>query len=78
MPHVPIKVVSDGTILFPDDGFTCLTFNKPYTVEKDSYGLYIRCEDGNHYLDGQIEGDVYIGLSLTAWPPLQINRRSRS
>ena len=50
-------------ILVFDDGFTCLKHGEKSIVRQDNKGLYINCEEGKHYLEGQIdEEDNLIGL----------------
>lgn len=61
--HVRIKDVKVGTVLIPDGDFTCMTMGRARTVHEDENGLYVGCRSGKHYLDGQIEGDRYIGLT---------------
>jgi len=53
-----------GDSVCVDGSFTCL---KPgfHLVEKSKLGLYICCDDGEHYLDGQEDepGGDLVGLS---------------
>jgi hypothetical protein len=62
---VKIADVTVGTVLIPDADFDCLPQGVPVTVLEDELGLYLYlpCQKGRHYLDGQEEGDIYIGLS---------------
>lgn len=57
--------IKAGDYVCTDGGFTCL---KPglYLVEKSSHGLYICCDCGEHYLDGQEdeEGSDLVGISV--------------
>jgi hypothetical protein len=62
---VLVSKVSKGTILYTDDGFTCIGKDARREVQEDEEGcLWISCKCGRHYLDGQIEGDRYVGLTL--------------
>ena len=47
-----------------DSGFTCGINKATATVKDDGHGLYISCDQGKHYLVGQLEsdGDSLIGL----------------
>lgn len=52
-----------GDTVITDGGFTCMKAG-PRKVHRDSDGLYIRCRDGRHYLDGQEdEAGELVGLS---------------
>lgn len=44
-----------GDAVVTDDGFTCMPLGQKI-VEADEHGLFVRCSEGQHYLDGQ-EGD---------------------
>lgn len=63
-PTVKISDVKVGTVLFTDGGFTCMRPNSIATVYGDASGLFVRCDDGDHYLDGQEDGEVYVGFRL--------------
>lgn len=64
--YAKISEVKAGTRLVTDAGFTCLRRNVRRLVRKDELGLYIKCSEGNHYLDGQAQGRHYIGLKVTS------------
>lgn len=53
--------------LHPGDIVKCTGFDcvrpGPHTVCSSDDGLYIRCDQGRHYLAGQEDGDVYIGVT---------------
>ena len=52
-----------GDTVITDGGFTCMKAS-PRKVHEDNEGLYIRCRDGRHYLDGQEDEDgELVGLS---------------
>jgi hypothetical protein len=54
MPTTKLSDVKEGNILVADAGFDCLTAGK-HEVHRSPDGLYIRCEQGRHYLDGQVD-----------------------
>ena len=50
--------IKPGDKLIADAGFTCLSEDEVVEVKADAKGeLYIPCEEGEHYLDGQATGD---------------------
>lgn len=57
--------IKSGDTIVTDGGFTCMGAG-PKTVEADGDGLFVRCNDGKHYLAGQEdeEGADLVGLSL--------------
>lgn len=60
--YARVDDVKAGDVLVTDGGFTCMSENEHKTVKQDNGGLFVDCSEKRHYLDGQIEGDVYIGL----------------
>lgn len=64
MSYAKLSEVVQGDILITDGGFTCMKADERKEVfvgENDC--LYILCDEGEHYLDGQLdEGDEYMGL----------------
>jgi len=62
--------VKPGDILIADAGFTCLKEGRPLVVQEDPTKvgerisrLYVQCNDGRHYLDGQLgEESALIGF----------------
>ena len=59
-----ISTVTDGTKLIADGGFTCIRQGEVLTAKADAQGhLYVPCNEGKHYLDGQADKGHYIGLS---------------
>ncbi len=62
--YAKLTEVKPGDILTADAGFTCMSAG-PHTVEVDDRGqLYIPCNDGKHFLDGQLNiDDEYVGLT---------------
>lgn len=60
--------VKVGDVLMTDDNFPCIDGNRRVIIEKDRSGLYFNCNDGRHYLDGQLNNDGgLVGLSFA--PP---------
>lgn len=57
--------VKRGDILITDGGFTCIRESTMRRVEQSDGRLYIKCDDGKHFLDGQCddEGNL-IGLNF--------------
>jgi hypothetical protein len=53
-----------GDTVHTDDGFTCMT-EGPHTVQGDDSGLFLKCNDGNHYLEGQEDDETgeLVGIS---------------
>lgn len=75
MAWAKIDEVKAGVTLIADGGFTCLKKGQRCLVHNDEAvagqhqwpgsGLYVECQDGQHFLDGQLDGgDEYIGLTL--------------
>jgi hypothetical protein len=65
---VKITDIKPGDVLIADAGFTCVEAG-PVAIEEDENGeLYFLCSEGRHYLDGQTDDGVVVGLShLKAW-----------
>lgn len=42
-----------------DGGFTCMDADVIKIVHSHENGLYIDCEEGRHFLNGQDDGDGY-------------------
>lgn len=56
-----------GDRVLTDDGFTCGINNKTLTVEQNAHGFFVPCDEGQHFLDGQLsdeDEDHLIGM----WP----------
>jgi hypothetical protein len=50
--------IRPGDVLIADAGFTCMRDQSEHEVFKDNGGhLYIRCSEGAHYLNGQLNDD---------------------
>ena len=56
--------LTPGFIVQVDSGMNCIPANATRVVQQDSYGMYIKCRCGHHYLDGQLadEGDFLVGI----------------
>lgn len=58
-----VSEISAGDDIEVDSSFTCIAEGTRITVKISSDGLYFFCDQGRHYLDGQLDdGDVYIGI----------------
>lgn len=56
-----------------DDGFTCVAPWSIVTILQDEAGMYFECDEGKHYLDGQLgEGGTLVGLFV----PMSHERRN--
>lgn len=58
--------VKAGDTIIADGGFPCMRGAK--VVEADDKGLFVPCDEGKHYLDGQEDapGAELVGLSRPA------------
>ena len=45
-------------------GLTCIPDGTVRIVEEEDDELFIHCKEGKHFLDGQEEGDIYVGIHL--------------
>lgn len=61
---IPINQVSTGTVLIPDGGFDCMLEGCPIKVFDVGNSLAVPCNEGTHFLDGQIDGENLIGFYL--------------
>jgi hypothetical protein len=56
-----------GDLIVADDGFTCLTEGEVCEVlfSNDANEAYVKCSDGTHYLDGQLDedGEIIVGFT---------------
>jgi len=62
-----MRDITEGTVVKLDGGFTCHGGGLA-RVHEDNNGLYFKCDDGHHYLDGQLpfdpaDGDDLSGIS---------------
>ena len=58
--------VKEGDMLIADGGFTCIKEDARLNVKENEDGdLYVPCESGQHFLDGQIDYDngALVGFS---------------
>lgn len=65
---VKIELVHVGTKLIADGGFGCIPPNAVLEVQYDGRELWVTCDRGRHYLDGQVdtETNTYVGFDLYA------------
>ena len=63
--YATIHQVTPGTRLIADGGFTCMKEGEIKIVENGPNGLFVRCQQKSHCLDGQLnDEDEYIGFYL--------------
>ena len=62
MCFAKVSEVKEGDSLIADNGFTCIHGEAVVQVFKDRDGLFVVCDEGKHYLDGQIKEDYYLGF----------------
>ena len=56
MNGVNIEDLQAGDVLVADGGFTCLKEGQHVHVERrDSGELFVRCSEGKHLLEGQLD-----------------------
>ena len=55
-----VSEIKAGDKVRLDAGFTCHEAGV-VTIKADD-GLYFECDEGHHYLSGQIEDDHYVGI----------------
>lgn len=61
-----VSEISAGDIIEVDGGFTCIAEDSKIIVHSDNEGLYFICNQGQHWLGGQLDdGDVLIGIYKT-------------
>lgn len=58
-----IKEVKAGMTLVTDAAFSCVKAGTKVRIRNVGDKLYFECSKGNHYLDGKIKGEYYVGLS---------------
>jgi len=66
--YATVAEVKKGTKLEVDEDFTCIDNKTVVVVKEDELGLFFECEEGHHYLDGQIDintDSFYVGLYLS-------------
>lgn len=62
-PWVRMSQVRGGDTVTVDGGFTCMPAHSKHEVREDSSGLFVFCEEGKHFLDGQADdGEHIIGF----------------
>jgi hypothetical protein len=60
-PWIKKKDLRDHLTVELDNGFTCHK-SGPTVIRKQGDHYYFSCNCGIHYLDGQAEGDHYVGI----------------
>lgn len=59
--YVNLNSLNPGSKVQVDDGFSCIAGGEIRTVEINEDGeLFISCEKGHHYLDGQLTDDYFL------------------
>ena len=62
-PYAKLSETKLGDVLIADSGFTCILNGAECQVMQDDDGLYVPCQEGRHYLDGQTDdGEILVGL----------------
>lgn len=62
--------VKAGDKIQADRGFTCIAPNAVLEVRSCDHGLYVNCDEGKHFLDGQENADGFlVGLSAAPVTP---------
>lgn len=59
-----IHNVTNGTKLKTLCDFGCTKEGAIVTVQGHDNDLYFSCHDGRHYLDGQLDGGIYVNLEV--------------
>ena len=61
-----VSEVKAGSTIVTDGGSPCWHKNRRYRVHEDKDGLFFKCRDGHHGLDGQLSdnGREYVGIVL--------------
>lgn len=52
-PWVKFSTAKVGQVIVADSGFDCIAEGTKLTIQEDADGLFVPCEEGHHYLDGQ-------------------------
>lgn len=56
-----------GDTVLTDDGFTCMKEGH-HTVRGDGNGLFLECDEGKHYLEGQEDDETGGLVGITREP----------
>lgn len=70
--YADIDQLVDGQTVYLDGGFPCHSPG-PVVVRIDHKGAYFECEDGSHYLDGQLDDDGPHCVGVYLADPGQLN-----
>ena len=66
--YLSVGKAERGMLVQVDDGFDCMKSWSKHVLHKDDDGLYIKCSEGEHYLNDQYETnedgteEYYIGI----------------
>lgn len=62
--YLAADTAAPGGTIEVDDGFTCIGEGQQREIQQDADGLYFECEDGRHYLAGQLNDAAthYVGV----------------
>jgi len=64
-----LDALKPGSTVLADAGFRCIAPASILSVKEDECGLYVKCSDGRHYLDGQLNEDGTLA-GLVFLPPV--------
>lgn len=59
-----ITDIKEGDLITLDGGFTCAKAGQ-VLVHKDSQGLFFQCDEGHHYIEGQLDEECDL-IGITA------------
>ena len=64
--EISVKEVTAGSVIIADAGFTCISDGEHCEVFENEGSLFVLCQDGYHYLGGQLDdsGLNYVGFKL--------------
>ena len=63
MKPIRLSDLKPGDHIRGFEGFGCIPDKAVRTVQMNAAGLYVKCRNGNHYLDGQEDNDgILVGL----------------
>ncbi len=72
IPFAKLADVHPRHVLVCDDRFDCVSPFTMLRIKEDENGLYFKCTEGKHYLDGQADDDgVLEGLAFRSGHPVQ-------
>ena len=59
-PYAKLSDLKEGDVVIPDGGFDCMAKGDHRKIIADGDRLYVNCGKGQHFLDGQDDGDGYL------------------